>query len=205
MWRDGRIVACGGREWAKYNSIDNDVVMRSRENVGSERPHVGDVADFFMSFDCMFGKHVALVTEDVECCAMLVTGWKMVAMNTRQKMSVQTFVQMAWTTDDHQQFYQQSGKHLIFDPRGNMKLLADQVESKATIKDESNIPPDLQCCSGGRFLQLCKLISHGSSLRSLLAMYGHWERVLRVLHIFAAMAGPPPADSVIRVVLQSYY
>ena len=30
-----------------------------------------------------------------------------------------------------------------------MKLLADQVESKATIKDESNIPPDLQCCSGG--------------------------------------------------------
>ena len=37
--------------------------------MGSERPHVGDVADFFMSFDCMFGKHVALVTEDVECCA----------------------------------------------------------------------------------------------------------------------------------------
>ena len=55
-------------------------------------------------------------------------------------------MQMAFTTDDHQKFYLQSGKHLMFDPRGNIKLLVDLVESKATIKDESNIPPDLQCC-----------------------------------------------------------
>ena len=44
--------------------------IRSRENVGAERPHVGDVADFFITFDCMFGRHVALVTEDAECCQM---------------------------------------------------------------------------------------------------------------------------------------